>query len=97
MVSSEPKHRFCDAPRHADHLGLGSHRRQWGSLHLWPEARRIYRRVAYFVDRILKGAKPSELPIEQPTVLEFVVNLSAEALGITIPPAVLARANRVIE
>jgi putative ABC transport system substrate-binding protein len=62
-----------------------------------PKLVESYRRVAYFVDRILKGAKPSELPIEQPTVLEFVVNLSAEALGITIPPAVLARANRVIE
>lgn len=57
-----------------------------------------YRRVAYFVDRILKGAKPDELPIEQPTVLEFVVNLkSANTLGITIPLAVLARADRVIE
>jgi putative ABC transport system substrate-binding protein len=57
-----------------------------------------YRRVAYFVDRILKGAKPSELPIEQPTVLEFVVNLkTAKTLGITIPPAVLTRADRVIE
>jgi putative ABC transport system substrate-binding protein len=57
-----------------------------------------YRRVAYFVDRILKGAKPSELPIEQPTVLEFVVNLkTAKTLGITIPPTILARADRVIE
>jgi putative tryptophan/tyrosine transport system substrate-binding protein len=57
-----------------------------------------YRRTAYFIDRILKGAKPAELPIEQPTVLELVVNLnSARTLGITIPPTVLVRANRVIE
>lgn len=57
-----------------------------------------YRRVAYCVDRILKGTRPNELPIEQPTVLEFVVNLkTAKTLGITVPPAVLARADRVIE
>jgi putative ABC transport system substrate-binding protein len=57
-----------------------------------------YRRTAYFVDRILKGVKPAELPIEQPTVLELVVNLnSARTLGITIPPTVLVRADRVIE
>ena len=57
-----------------------------------------YRRVGYFVDRILRGAKPSELPIEQPTVLELVVNLtSAKRLGLAIPAAVLARADRVIE
>ena len=57
-----------------------------------------YRRVGYFVDRILRGARPSELPIEQPTVLELVVNLtSAKQLGLTIPAAVLARADRVIE
>jgi putative tryptophan/tyrosine transport system substrate-binding protein len=63
-----------------------------------PKLVESYRRVAYFVDRILKGTKASELPIEQPTVLEFVVNLkTAKALGITIPATVLARADRVIE
>jgi len=57
-----------------------------------------YRRTAYFIDRILKGAKPAELPIEQPTVLELVINLnSAKTLGITIAPTVLVRADRVIE
>ena len=57
-----------------------------------------YRRVVYFVDRILKGAKASELPIEQPTVLELVVNQnSADTLGIGIPTTVLARADEVIE
>ena len=69
-----------------------------GSLMTYgPNLQACYRRLAYFVDRILRGAKPSELPIELPNTVELVVNLkSAQALGITVPPSILLRADRVI-
>ena len=62
-----------------------------------PDLEGAFHRAAYFVDRILKGARPAEMPVERPTTFELVINLrAAEGLGLRIPPEVILRAERVV-
>jgi putative tryptophan/tyrosine transport system substrate-binding protein len=75
-----------------------AHTRSGGLLSYGANVQSVYRRGAYYVDRILKGAKPADLPVEQPTLFDFVINKkTADALGLTIPERLLVFATEVIE
>ena len=92
IVEFTARHRLPAVYAYSELVQIG------GLMSFGPSYPEMHRRAAYYVDRILKGAKPADLPVEQPTKYEFVINFkTAKALGLTIPPALLARADRVID
>jgi putative ABC transport system substrate-binding protein len=92
LVDLAAKHRLPTVYTARDFVDAG------GLMTYGPNLADLFRRAAVYVDKILKGAKPSELPVEQPTKFEMVINLkTAKALGLTIPPSLLQRADQVIE
>jgi putative ABC transport system substrate-binding protein len=78
--------------------GVKAYAEAGGLMSYWANQADLYRRVASYVDRIVKGAKPGDLPIEQPTRYELVINLkTAKAIGLTIPQSLLGRADEVMQ
>ena len=92
LVSLAQKHRLVSVYANTDYAEAG------GLMAYGVSAAEGWRRAATFVDKILKGAKPGDLPVEQPTKFELVINLkTAKAIGLTIPPSLLRRADRIIQ
>ena len=91
IVGLELKNRLPSMHRNREFVDAG------GLISYGADPAESHRRVAIYVDKILKGAKPADLPVEQPTKFELMINLkTAKQIGLTIPPNVLARADRVI-
>jgi len=92
IAELEAKHRLPSVHGIVQNVEAG------GLLFYGPDLTSVYRRGAGYVDKILKGAKPADLPVEQPTKYDLVINMkTAKALGLTIPPSLLVRAERLIE
>jgi putative ABC transport system substrate-binding protein len=91
IVDLAARHRLAAIYTQSTHVETG------GLMSYGPDRTEAYRRGASMADKILKGAKPADLPVEQPTKFEFIINLkAAKQIGLVIPPNVLARADRVI-